>query len=94
MMMSKLKILKNTIDIIEECLSSIKYSASFAFVSPEAQVMIDAYKEAESQDIFLFNLGNKGRQDEDDGDDESSELSKNDSSFHLRTLNINELRGG
>lgn len=46
MMLSKLKILKNTLDIIEESLTAIKYSTSF--ISPEAQVMIDAYKEAES----------------------------------------------
>lgn len=48
MMMSKLKILKNTTDIIEESLQAIKYATSFAVVSPEAQVMIDAYKEAET----------------------------------------------
>lgn len=48
MMMSKLKILKNTIDIIEESLSAIKYATSFTIISHEAQVMVDAYKEAES----------------------------------------------
>lgn len=47
MMMSKLKILKNTIDIIEETLTAIKYATSFTKISHEAQVMIDAYKEAE-----------------------------------------------
>lgn len=38
-------------------------------------------------------MGNKARSREnDDADDESSERSSNDSSFNLRTLNINELK--
>jgi len=36
MMMSKLKILNNTTDIIEETLQAIKYATSFALVSHEA----------------------------------------------------------
>lgn len=45
MMLSKLKILKNTLDIIDESIEAIKYAISFAKVSREAQVMIETYKE-------------------------------------------------
>ncbi|CDW89208.1 major facilitator superfamily [Stylonychia lemnae] len=93
MMMSKLKILKNTIDIMEESLSAIKFSTSFAVVSHEAQVMIDAYKEAESLEGLYYSLGKNGDRQTDDYNDESSEgKSQNDSSFNVRTLNMNELR--
>jgi len=57
MMMSKLKILKNTIDIIEEALQAIRYSVNFTAISHEAQVMIDAYKEAESLEGLYYSLG-------------------------------------
>lgn len=43
--MSKLKILKNTIDIIDESVEGIKYSSNFAKESRETEVMIDTYKE-------------------------------------------------
>lgn len=59
MMMSKLKILKNTIDIIEEALQAIRYSINFTAISHEAQVMIDAYKEAESLEGLYYSLGQK-----------------------------------
>jgi hypothetical protein len=36
MMMSKLKILKNTIDIIDESIEAIKFATSFAKISNEA----------------------------------------------------------
>lgn len=58
-MMSKLKILKNTIDIIDESITAIKYTTSFAKISTSAQIMIDTYKEAEGNEAMLYSMGFK-----------------------------------
>jgi len=43
-------------------------------MSPEAQVMIDAYKSAESQEYLLYSFNSKQKfQDDEEGDDESSD---------------------
>ncbi len=52
--------------------------------------MIDTYKEAESQDNFVFSLKSRSRDKDDEADDESS--ASHESSFNLKTLNINELK--
>eukprot|EP00347_Sterkiella_histriomuscorum_P006843 403351220 len=93
LIISKLKILKNTIDIIEESLEAIKIASSFTLVSHQAQVMIDTYKEAESQEGLIYYLGQRRSQNNDDDNDQTSgNNSSNFSSFNLRTLNLNELK--
>lgn len=92
MMLSKLKILKNTIDIIDETIEAIKCTISFAKVSREAQVMIEGYKESEGNEGLVFQVGSykPNVQEADYNDDESSEEDNNrdESSFNLRTLNL------
>ena len=59
--------------------------------------MIDSYKENDGKEGLLYTLGPQKRANpkEYDNEDESSEDDKlNESSFNLRTLNLNELKDG
>lgn len=52
--------------------------------------MIDSYKEAEENEALLFSMGFKQNiQEDQNNDEESSEDEQDESSFNLRTLNLN-----
>ena len=57
LMQSKLKILKNTIDIIDESIEALKHVSNFALVSDEAKVMVQSYKELEGSEGLFYALG-------------------------------------
>jgi hypothetical protein len=95
MMMSKLKILKNTIDIIDESIVAIKYQTTFVQVSQEAQVMIETYREPETHEVLQFSIGQRTEDNHDEeNEDESSDdrNNQNNSSFNLKSLNVKALR--
>lgn len=45
LMQTKLKILRNTIDIIDESIEALKHVSNFAYLSNEAKVMIESYRD-------------------------------------------------
>ncbi|TNV83677.1 hypothetical protein FGO68_gene15450 [Halteria grandinella] len=51
---TKLKIYKNTLDIISQAIVQIKFSTTFVNISSQAQVMIEAYKDNLSHEAILL----------------------------------------
>jgi len=95
--MCKLKVLRNTIDIIDESIEVIKQSSTMPMITHEAQVMIQSYKQNEDlgQEYISIKLDGYGQEDDDENDDEESsddEKEGYESSFNVRTLNLNELK--
>lgn len=104
-MISKLKILKSTIEIID----LPNTSQTTSMLGQEVQVMIESYKNDEAyskgalhNEELLYQIegvggkyGDMKERDEEENDEEESSEEDNDgneSSFNLKTLNLNELK--